>query len=548
MRDGPPMRRAVLQAVVRNAALRRIAAGFAIFTMAEHATWIAVLVFAYGQGGTTEAGVIALVMLIPAALLAPFAATAGDRFPRQQVLVAAYGIQAVAMLAAAAALLSEAPAFVVYVLVAVASASVVLTRPVQGALLPHVVRHPDELTAANVVAGTIEGVAILVGPAVAGILLATANPGAVFLLFGVLLAGSGLVMLGLRVEPGPGVVVVEEPAARAVLEGIRTLRAEPAPRLVVAVVASAWILWGAVDVLSVMLAIDLLKIGDGGAGFLVSAIGAGGLIGSIGGLALVGRRRLAGPLLLGLVLWGLPLAGIGIAPQAAAAFAFIAVAGAGRAILDAAGRTLLQRVSTDDVLARILGVLEGLQMAALALGSVAAPILVLILGPQGALIVAGLIMPTIAALAWRSLRAIDTGVVVPDERLDAVRAVPMFAPLAPAVIERLAAGATAWTAPEGTAIITEGEAGDRFHLIVAGTVDVTIGGRFVRTEGPGDFFGEIALVRDIPRTATVVAATDVELLSIARDPFLAALTGHRASRMAAEGITTSRFAGPAAGP
>ena len=516
--------------------------------MAEHATWIAVLVFAYGRGGTTEAGVSALVMLIPAALLAPFAATAGDRFPRQQVLVAAYGIQAVAMLAAAAALLSEAPAFVVYVLVAVASASVVLTRPVQGALLPHVVRHPDELTAANVVAGTIEGVAILVGPAVAGILLATANPGAVFLLFGVLLAGSGLVMLGLRVEPGPGVVVVEEPAARAVLEGIRTLRAEPAPRLVVAVVASAWILWGAVDVLSVMLAIDLLKIGDGGAGFLVSAIGAGGLIGSIGGLALVGRRRLAGPLLLGLVLWGLPLAGIGIAPQAAAAFAFIAVAGAGRAILDAAGRTLLQRVSTDDVLARILGVLEGLQMAALALGSVAAPILVLILGPQGALIVAGLIMPTIAALAWRSLRAIDTGVVVPDERLDAMRAVPMFAPLAPAVIEHLAAGATAWTAPEGTAIITEGEAGDRFHLIVAGTVDVTIGGRFVRTEGPGDFFGEIALVRDIPRTATVVAATDVELLSIARDPFLAALTGHRASRMAAEGITTSRFAGPAAGP
>ena len=517
--------------------------------MAEHATWIAVLVYAYQRGGTTEAGVVALVMLIPAALIAPFAATAGDRFPRHLVLIASYGIQAVAMLAAAAALLTEAPAPVVYALVSAASASIVLTRPAQGALLPHVARHPDELTAANVVAGSIEGLAILVGPAVAGIVLATVNPGAVFLVFGVLLAGSAFLMLGLVVETDAPIApaVVDEHARTAALDGIRTLIAEPAPRLVVAVVASAWILWGAVDVLSVMLAIDLLKIGEGGAAFLVSAIGAGGLIGSFGGLALVGRRRLAGPLLLGLVLWGLPLAGIGIAPQAVLAFGFVAIAGAGRAILDAAGRTLLQRVSTDDVLARILGVLEGLQMAALAIGSVTAPVLVLVLGPQGALIVAGLIMPTIAALTWRALRAIDTGVVVPDAWLDALRGVPMFAPLAPAVVERLAGGASAWTAPAGTAIITEGEAGDRFHLIVLGTVEVTVGGRFVRTEGPGEFFGEIALVRDIPRTATVRATTDVELLSIAREPFLVALTGHRSSRSAVDAITNERLAGPAAG-
>ena len=541
------MRRAVLGAVFRNGALRRIAAGFAIFTMAEHATWIAILVYAYKRGGTAEAGVVALVMLIPAALIAPFAATASDRFPRHRVLVASYGIQAVAMLAAAAALLNEAPALVVYVLAAAASASIVLTRPAQGALLPHVARHPDELTAANVVVGSIEGLAILVGPAVAGIVLATVNPGAVFLVFGVLLAGSAVLMLGLVIETRSP-VPVDEPATTAAFDGIRTLISEPAPRLVVAVVASAWILWGAVDVLSVMLAIDLLKIGEGGAAFLVSAIGAGGLIGSFGGLALVGRRRLAGPLLLGLVLWGLPLAGIGIAPQAVLAFGFVAIAGAGRAILDAAGRTLLQRVSTDDVLARILGVLEGLQMAALAIGSVTAPVLVLMLGPQGALIVAGLIMPTIAALTWRALRAIDTGVVVPDAWLDALRGVPMFAPLAPAVVERLAAGADAWTAQAGTEIITQGEAGDRFHLIVSGAVEVTVGGRFVRSEGPGEFFGEIALVRDIPRTATVRATTDVELLSLEREPFLSALTGHRSSRLAVDAITDERLDRPAAGP
>ncbi len=538
------MRRAVLSAVYRNRALRRIAVGFAVFTMAEHATWIAVLVYAYQRGGTAEAGVVALVMLIPAALIAPFAATAGDRFPRHRVLFASYAIQACAMLASATALLLSAPSPVVYLLAASASTSIVLTRPAQGALLPHLARHPDELTATNVVAGSIEGLAILVGPAIAGVVLATVNPGAVFLVFGVLLAGSAVLMFGVSVESSGPVAVLDEPATSAALVGLRTLIAQPAPRLVVAVVASAWVLWGAVDVLSVMLAIDLLKIGQGGAGFLLSAIGAGGLIGSIGGLALVGRRRLAAPLLLGLVLWGLPLAGIGIAPQATLAFGFIAVAGAGRAILDAAGRTLLQRVSTDDVLARILGVLEGLQMAALAIGSIAAPVLVLLLGPQGALIVAGLIMPTIAAFAWRGLRAIDTGVVAPDAWLTALRAVPMFAPLAPAVVERLAGGATAWVAPAGTAIIVEAEAGDRFHLILAGTVEVTIGGKHVRTEGPGEFFGEIALVRDIPRTATVRATTDVHLLSIAREPFLAALTGHRSGRRAADSIAESRSAMP----
>ena len=516
--------------------------------MAEHATWIAILVYAYQRGGAPEAGIVAVLMLIPAALIAPFAATAGDRFPRHRVLFASYVTQACAMIAAAVALLSSAPSLVVYLAAAVASASIVLTRPAQGALLPHLARRPDELTAANVVAGSIEGLAILVGPAIAGIILATVNPGAVFLVFGVLLAGCAVLMFGLSVEASGPVTVVDESAASAALDGIRTLLAQPAPRLVVAVVASAWVLWGAVDVLSVMLAIDLLGIGEGGAGFLVSAIGAGGLIGSIGGLALVGRRRLAGPLILGLVLWGLPLAGIGIAPQATLAFGFIAVAGAGRAMLDAAGRTLLQRVSSDDVLARIFGVLEGLQMAALAVGSISAPVLVLILGPQGALIVAGLIMPTIAVVAWRGLRSIDTGVVAPDEWLAALRAVPMFVPLAPAVVERLAGGATAWFAPAGTTIIVEGDVGDRFHLILAGTVDVTIRGRHVRSEGPGDFFGEIALVRDIPRTATVRATTDVQLLSLAREPFLAALTGHRSSRATAHTIAGERISTPPGGP
>jgi MFS family permease len=545
----------VLKAVVRNPRLRRLALGFSVFSMAEHATWIAILVFAYGRGGAGEAGVLAVAMLVPAAIVAPFAATAADRFPRHRVVLAAYAIQTATMAGAAAALLGDAPVAIAYAAAVLASTSIVLTRPAQGALLPHLAGNPAELTAANVVISAIEGLAIMIGPAVAGVTLAVSGAGAVFMVFAALLALSTLLMVGLRGGPADQVVVpaCEHDTVRSraadptmdlsVLAGFQTLAEQSGPRLVVLVMASAWVLWGAIDIFVVMLAIDLLGLGDGGAGFLISAIGAGGLVGSVAAFTLVGRRRLSIPLLVGLALWGLPLAAVGILPNAALAFVFVAVGGAQRSIMDAAGRTLLQRVASDDVLARVLGILEGLQMAALALGSVAAPLLVAALGPRGALVAAGLVLPVIAALAWRGLRAIDTGATAPDEWIAALRAVPMFSPLAPAVVEQLASGAESWIAPRGTEIIRQGDPGDRFHLIRAGEVEVAVDGRIVRTEGPGEFFGEIALVRDSPRTATVRAATDVALLSLAREPFLLALTGHRSSRRTAESVAEHRLSG-----
>jgi predicted MFS family arabinose efflux permease len=543
------MRGAVLLAVLRNPGLRRLAAGFVVFSMAEHATWIAILVFAYGQGGATASGLVAVAMLVPAAVAAPFAATLADRLPRQRVVVAAYAVQAVAMVATAAALVGGAPVLIAYATAVVASTSIVLTRPAQGALLPHLAGNPAELTASNVLVSAIEGVAILVGPASAGIIMAVSGPGMVFAIFGALLALSALLMIGLHdrdpMPAGPASMRAELDAVAdtesALLEGFRTLAAQRAPRLVVLVIASAWVLWGAIDIFTVMLAIDLLGLGAGGAGFLVSAIGAGGLLGSVAAFTLVGRRRLSVPLLAGLALWGLPLAAVGMAPQPVLVFVFVTFAGAQRSILDAAGRTLLQRVSSDDVLARILGVLEGLQMAALAVGSLAAPLLVSAAGPRGALFAAGLVLPAVAVFAWRGLRAIDTGITAPDEWISAVRAVPMFAPLAPAVVEQLAGGAAAWTAAAGTVIIRQGDVGDRFHLILAGEVEVTVDGRPVRREGPGESFGEIALLRESRRTATVTAIRDTELLSLAREPFLLALTGHRSSRRVAERIADQRL-------
>jgi len=544
------MRRRVLATVYRNGSLRRLAAGYGIFTMAEHATWIAVLVFAYERGGATEAGLVAVAMLIPAAIVAPLAATAADRLPRDRVVVAAYGIQAGAFGLAGLALHFGAPIPVAYGAAMLASTSVVLIRPAQGALVPHLATTPDELTAIYALSGAIESAAILFGPAAAAAILALSDPGAVFLVFAVLLAISALVMRGLDLRAGvtstTSAAPIDEGAddpdwSGSALEGFRTLAEQPGARLVISVVASAWVLWGAIDVFSVMLAIDVLRLGQAGAGFLISAIGAGGIIGAVLGLSLVGRRRLTVPLLAGLLAWGVPLAVIGVLPDLGVAVLVAVLAGGGRSVLDLAGRTLLQRVTTDDVLARILGILEGLQMAALAVGSIGAPVLVAAFGPRGALVAAGLTLPVVGIVGWRGLRAIDTGVAAPLERIAALREVPMFRPLAPAVVEQLAAAAAESDVAAGAVVISEGDPGDRFYLILDGRVDVSVDGRFVRAEGPGECFGEIALLLDVPRTATVTASTETRLLSVGREPFLLALTGHRSSRWTAKAIAAARL-------
>jgi MFS family permease len=530
-------RAAVLTAVLHDRDLRALEFAFVGFNMTEYATWIAILVYAYARGGSAEAGAVAVIQLVPAAVVAPFAAYASDRYRRDRVLVAEYLAQAAALGLTAAALLTGLAAVVVYPLAVVAAASLTFTRPAHNAILPAVARTPEDLTAANVVTSVAEGCGIMAGPLVGGILLGVSGPGLVFAVFGlVMLAGAALART-VHIEGSlmPSEAVTAGGAWRQTLAGFSTLARVLEPRLLVLVLSAGIAVIGALDVLFVATAIDLLRIGQSGVGYLNAAFGVGGVVGAAATVSLVGRRRLTPPLAAGSFAFAVPLGAVAAAPSVATAPLFFAVSGAGRSIADVAGRTLLQRASPKEVLARVFGLFEGLAMIALAIGAISASALVDALGIRTALGVAGAFVPIVWLGVGRALVSIDRRASAPDPLVLALlRRVPIFAPLPAPVIERLVADVVRLEVPAGTVVIREGDTGERFFVIAEGEVDVTSRGRFVSRRGAGDYVGEIALLRDVPRTATVRAATPLVLYALDRDVFLAAVTGHPRSRAMAE--------------
>ena len=540
---------AAVVGVFHNRSLRRVLLAFVGFNLAEWAAWIAILVYAYGRGGATEVGIAALVQLAPAAIVAPIAASLGDHVRRERALLLAYLAQFITMALTAAALLAAAPAPLVYLAAASATMAITLTRPVQAAILPSLSRAPAELTAANVASGTVETASILVGPILAGLALAGSGPGLVLVgAAGVVFAG-GLLVLDVRpVAPAPRVAEPASTGARSLFVeafgGFGLLLRERGPRAPLLLLGGAAVLWGALDVLLVVLAFDLLDIGEAGVGYLNAAIGAGGLVGSALSVALIGRARLAVPFAAGVILWALPLLLIGLLPGAIAALLLLAAAGMGRVLMDVAGRTLLQRVAPERMLTRVFGVLEGLHTASLALGSIIAPALILLAGERGAFIVAGAALIVAVALVYRQLSANDAvGIARPRELL-LLRGQQIFAPLGPAALEQLAANLVPAHAHAGSVVIRQGERGDHFYLVVGGRVAVDVDGSAVRELGPGASFGEIALLRDVPRTATVRAVDDTELVALGRRAFIEAVTGQPASLGAAEDIVRHHLDAP----
>jgi MFS family permease len=411
-----------------------------------------------------------------------------------------------------------------------------LTRPIVSAMMPGLVRTPDELTAGNVVSGWIESVGLLVGPATAGLLLAVSGPE---LVFGV---SAGLSVIGVIAattirsqrtrERGPA----EDRGhpLRGSFDGFLVAARDPSVRVLVVLGGATSILVGAVEVLCVVVAFALLHLGQGGPGMLMAASGAGGVIGGAATVLLIGRTRLSPPLLIGLIAFGAALMAVGLSPLPLA-LALLAVSGAGWSVADVAGRTLLQRISDDDVLARLFGVVEGIAMGAYAIGSIIASALVVWIGARGAVLAAGATMPVLGLLTWRRVHAADRSAHVPTAEIALLRTVRIFAALPAPVIERLAHAASTESVAAGTALVRQGDSGDRFYVIVDGMATVSIDGARAAELSRGAHFGEVALLRDVPRTATVSALTDLTVLVLQREPFLEAVTGHPQSLEAAHG-------------
>lgn len=531
---------AALASAVQNEDVRRVELAWGAAIVAEWAHFVALGVFAYEQGGASAVGVAGLVRLLPAAAVAPFAASFGDRFRRERFLLA------MALLGAAALAGSAAAAFagqrtLVFVLAAAVGVSSTLIRPALQALLPSLARTPEELIAANGATSTVESLGTLLGPVAAGVLVSLADVGVVFVFgAGALLAAAGLLM---RVHVHGRIELAAAPAdakARDMLAaGFRTIAGAPRARLVIGLVVAQTFVRGCLNVLIVVVVFRVLGGSAADVGYLTAAIGVGGLLGAVGAMTLEGRR-LAVKFGLSLVFWGLPLILIAPRPDFAVAVVLLAIVGAANSVEDVAVFTLLQRLVPDHTLTRVLGVLWGLAMGAVAIGSIAAPALVEAIGPRAAFAVVGAILPLLALVTYPRLAEIDRA-VAPAAELGLIQAVPMFAPLSIAAKERVAARLVRVSVPAGDVVIRTGDAGDRFYIVGNGALEIAGGGPNANAY-EGDYFGEIALLREVPRTATVTATADSDLYALERDDFLAAVTGYPAARAAGEEVVEVRLA------
>ena len=413
-----------------------------------------------------------------------------------------------------------------------------LTRPAQNGLLPTLSTTAEALTKANSVLATIENASILVAPAFAGVLLALVGPGAVYAFMSVALALAALVVSAVM-WPADGAVAPVSAGLDAG-QALKVLAADRRALLLVGLLAGQALQVGALDVLFVALALGVLGIGETGVGALNSALGLGGVIGAVVAGALAARSSLPRGLAIGVLVWGGGLAIVSALPNAGVVLAFVAAAGAGRGLMDVSGRTLLQRVAPLDVLSRVFGVLEGFSMAALAAGAAIAPILVETIGIGAAVLAVGAALPLTLVLTIRPLLRLETLSRTSPRELRILRAIPIFASLPVPTLERLAHTLERIDAPAGTVIVREGDMGDRLFVIDEGVLSVSIEERRIRQLGPGEFFGEIALLRDVPRTASVTALEPVRLYSLRREEFLSAMRSRPNGAHAAEAISWSR--------
>jgi len=528
--------------VFRNPDLRRLELAAAGALIGQNAYTVALAVYAYQVGGATAVGVVTVIRTVPPALLAPFISIVGDRMSRRRVMIASDVARAVLMGVAAAAALAGWSYWIVFAIAGLARTAGMAFRPAQAALLPKLARTPVELTAANVVASTIESVGMFAGPAVGGLMLAVVSPGWVFAVTGATFVWSALLIarIGPDERPEPAAEAAGEGAWATASAGFRAIGSQPHVRLIVVLYSLQTVIAGAVGVLVVVAAFDLLDLGNAGIGFLNSAAGIGGIVGAVIVLALAARGRLAGDFGVGVALFGLPLVLIAAWPSPATALVALGLLGLGNTMTDVNALTLLQRTVRDDVLARVFGVLESALVGTIGLGAMLAPLVIALIGIRPALLVFGLLLPTVVAALWLQLRKLDLESHAPVRRLELLRAIPIFSPLPPPTLEALAHRLEPVALAAGETLFHAGDRGDRYYIVDAGEAEVVLDGA-VRPQRPGDAFGEIALLHDVVRTATVRAITDVRLLALDRGDFLSAVTGHAPAMAAAEAVASARI-------
>jgi MFS family permease len=543
-----PLREVVvsLAAVFRSRNLRRMQLALAGSMIGDWAYATAVVVWAYDVGGARAVGIFASVRLLLMAVAAPLASNLADRYPRQAVMIAADLLRAVVVVAAVLCLYADTPAAPVFVLATLASLLGCVFRPAQMALVPALAENPRELAASNGAASTIESLAFFLGPALGALLVTVTDVETVFLVNAVTFLWSAVLVASIRPRADDGADSAAEagegpPDPGGVLAGFVHIWRDRGLLLVAFLISTQTIVAGASTVFAVLFAVEYLDTGPEGVGYVDSVFGVGAIVGGFFAIARAARNRLTQDLGAGTFLWAFPLLAVALWPSPASVFAVVLVMGFANPLVDVNFATIVQRIAPERVLGRVFGAFEGILIGTMALGAAAMPFLVDWLGLRVALVVIALAVAGPVLLVVPAIRRLDTTLRAP-EALPLLRSLPMFAPLAPSVVEALARQVTRVQVPAGTVVLREGEESDRFYVIESGRVRVTQADRVLREEGAGEFFGEIGLLRDVPRTATITAVEDAVLLALTRSAFLDAVTGSREASTAADDVVSRRLA------
>jgi MFS family permease len=521
-------------ASARNPDVRRLQLGFAGACTAEWTFTVVLSVYAFNEGGAKAVGLVSLLRMVPSAILAPFASALADRWRRDLALTVVSVTRCATAAGIALIVAAGGSQVAVYALAIFSTAAALLYRPVNSALLPLLCHTPSELASANVVRGLLDSISTLVGPALAAALLVGGSTSSGFLAVAVVSGLSAAVTLGLTVEE-PEHQASRGSVLSGLLLGAKVSARSPQLRVLLTLLAAQVLTRGALSVFSVLVAVDLLGLGEPGVGTLTAAIGAGAIVGSLFASLFVGNRRLAVWFGTGVAMWGAPLVVLAAYPSRPAALALFALIGVGNALVDVGLFTLVARLAPERVLARVYGLLECIGGLFVGGGSVLAAWLATSTDLRQALWIVGAVGPVLVLVFWFQLRRIDDAMVARDEDLSLLRRVAVFDPLPLPALEQLAAGLRPCHVPAGEIVYRQGDAGDGCFIIESGNADVLGDGQPIATVGPGELVGEIALLRQVPRTATVRATTAMDVRLLDGDRFVGVVTGWETSREVTSG-------------
>jgi cyclic nucleotide-binding protein/MFS transporter len=513
--------RTVIRTVSRNRSLTRLLGAYLLNVLVEYGEWISLLVYAYHRGGASEAGLVALVQLLPCIALGPVLTAQGSRFGIVRLLVISFAVEAVSLACCGVAILEGASVVLVYASATAFALAVSVSRPLHNVLMTLVVRRPDELASANVATTWAEGLGAVGGPALAGVMIGLNGSGLACVALALL--AIAMPLLG-RVRPLRVTADAEEDRGgfADLVAAVRAIVSRPTTRALIAYPAGCAAIEGAIDLLVVILAVKILTIGDGAAGYLSAAFGAGGVVGGVVATMLLGRR-LARPLAAAALIGSVALALLALASTVMVAVALLIVVAGARSVQSVAAQTLLQRSTPLDIIVCVFSLVEEVKDIGLAFAAVAVPVFVELGGAKAAFIGMASFGPLAVALTWHRLRLLDNEAMIPIVEMGLLRNLELFQTLPSAPLETLGREACYTTVATGTELIRQGDTGDTYYAIVEGHVVVTQDGAEIARLSSGEGFGEIALLHAIRRTATVTAASETTVVAVNSEAFLTAL-------------------------